>query len=587
MPTEFHVPELGESVKGGDVLRVLVKPGDTVTKDQPVLELETDKATIEVPSSVEGKVVAVHVKPGDKVTVGQSVLAVEGGAGTGAAAPAPAQAQAATEAARSDDTTPAPVATPASQTEPARTETPAAAAASSGGQAPSPGTVTFEIPNLGENVKGGDVLRVLVKVGDTVDTDQPLVELETDKATIEVPSTVAGKVASIAVKAGDKVSVGQTVMTFEAAAGQASAPAAAPAAATQSGTVSDFPPTRAAESRGRSGPAEVVDISRGARQQPAVAAAAAPDVPGRDTRGPAPAAPSVRRLARELGVDIHEVPGSGPGGRISAADVTQHAKRIITSRGASGASAAGVAVPEVVLPDFSKWGPIERQPLRAIRRKAAEQLSTAWRLVPHVTQGEKADITDLDAMRGRFSKLAESAGGKLTVTAVTLKIVAAALKKFPQFNASLDLATETVVYKQYVHVGVAVDTDRGLLVPVVRDVDTKGILQLAAELQQLAEKARSGKLSLDEMQGGCFTISNLGGIGGTHFSPIVNYPEVSILGMSRARMEPVWKDGQFVPRLLIPLSLSYDHRLIDGADGIRFLRFIVDALEQPFLLVLQ
>ena len=211
----------------------------------------------------------------------------------------------------------------------------------------------------------------------------------------------------------------------------------------------------------------------------------------------------------------------------------------------------------------------------------------AWRLIPHVTQGDKADITDLERAARPLRKQAEAAGGKLTVTAVTLKVVAAALKKFPQFNASLDLASESVVYKQYVHVGVAVDTDRGLLVPVVRDVDKKGILQLAAELQQLAEKARGGKLSLDEMQGGCFTISNLGGIGGTHFSPIVNHPEVAILGMSRARMEPVWKDGQFVPRLMLPLSLSYDHRVIDGADAIRFVRFIVDALEQPFLLVLQ
>ncbi len=240
-----------------------------------------------------------------------------------------------------------------------------------------------------------------------------------------------------------------------------------------------------------------------------------------------------------------------------------------------------------MLPDFAKWGGIDRQPLRAIRRKAAEHLSQAWSLIPHVTQGDKADITELDALRGRFSKEAEAAGGKLTVTAVTLKVVAAALRKFPQFNASLDLASESVIYKQYVHVGVAVDTNRGLLVPVVRDVDKKGILQLAGELQQLAEKARGGKLSLDEMSGGCFTISNLGGIGGTHFSPIVNHPEVAILGMSRSRMEPVWKDGQFVPRLLLPLSLSYDHRLIDGADAIRFLRFIVDALEQPFLLVLQ
>jgi pyruvate dehydrogenase E2 component (dihydrolipoamide acetyltransferase) len=579
MPTEFLVPELGESVKGGDVLRVLVKPGDTLTKDQPVLELETDKATIEVPSSVEGTIVAVHVKPGDKVKVGQSVLAVD--AGAAAPSPAPAQAQAAAETSRADDAPPAPV-------KPSRSAAPAAAApkpaaAAQGGSAA--GAVEFKIPTLGENVKGGDVLRVLVAVGDTVAEDQPLVELETDKATIEVPSTVAGQVASIAVKQGDTVTVGQTVMTISGSGAKAdAAPAAkadAPAPAT---TVSDFPAARPAEARGRSGPAEVVDISRGARQAPAAAAA---ESPVRDTRAPAPAAPSVRRLARELGLDIHEVPGSGPGGRISAADVTAHAKRLVTSRPGGESAASGAAVAEPALPDFSAWGEIDPQPLRGIRRKTAEHLSQAWRLIPHVTQGEKADITELEALRGRFAKLTESSGGKLTVTVVALKIVAAALKKFPQFNASIDVARETVVYKKYVHVGVAVDTDRGLLVPVVRDVDTKGILQLAGELQQLAEKARAGKLSLADMQGGCFTISNLGGIGGTHFSPIVNHPEVAILGMSRGRMEPVWKDGQFVPRLMLPLSLSYDHRLIDGADAIRFVRFIVDALEQPFLLVLQ
>jgi pyruvate dehydrogenase E2 component (dihydrolipoamide acetyltransferase) len=244
-------------------------------------------------------------------------------------------------------------------------------------------------------------------------------------------------------------------------------------------------------------------------------------------------------------------------------------------------------VPVPVLPDFTKWGPIERQSMRAIRRKTAEHMVTSWTTVPHVTQHEKADVTDLEALRQKFGKALEAQSkGKLTVTAVALKVVASALKAFPQVNASVDMAGEAVILKQYVHIGVAVDTDRGLLVPVIRDVDKKGVLELAVELGQLAEKARAGKLSLDEMQGGCFTITNLGGIGGSSFTPIVNQPEAAILGMSRSRMEPVWQDGQFVPRLMLPLSLSYDHRIVDGADGIRFLRYVVDRLEHPFLLSL-
>jgi pyruvate dehydrogenase E2 component (dihydrolipoamide acetyltransferase) len=575
--TEFRVPELGENVKGGDVLRVLVKVGDTIAKDQPVLELETDKATIEVPSSVAGKVSAVTVKPGDKVTVGQVVLTVEGGAAASAGpgkpeVPAALSAQEPVAQQEEAEASPPPVAAP-----PAAPASPAPAASS--------GPATFAIPELGENVKGGDVLRVLVKVGDTLKVDQPVVELETDKATIEVPSNVAGTVKSIDVKPGDKVAVGQAILTVEGGApAAASAPAAPAAAAGPSAVVQGFKASDArpaADARQRSGPAEVVDISRGAR--PAAAAAAAVDV---SARPPAPAAPSVRRMARELGIEIHDVAGSGPGGRISADDVTAHAKRIITSAPAGGGTAPHLA-PAVSLPDFSKWGPVDRQPMRAIRRKTAEHLSNAWSIIPHVTQSEKADITELEQLRLKFAKQTEAAGGKLTVIAVTLKVIAAALKKFPQFNASVDMAGEAIVYKQYVHIGVAVDTDRGLLVPVLRDVDTKSIIQLAAELNQLAEKARAGKLSLDEMQGGCFSISNLGGIGGTHFTPIVNFPEVAILGMSRSRMEPVWKDDAFVPRLMLPLSLSYDHRLIDGADAMRFLRFVVDALEQPFLLVLQ
>ena len=291
-------------------------------------------------------------------------------------------------------------------------------------------------------------------------------------------------------------------------------------------------------------------------------------------------------MARELGVDIGDVPGSGPGGRISIDDVTAHARQVMSCAG----QPAGGAVPTVTLPDFTRWGEIDRQPMRAVRRKTAEHLSAAWATIPHVTQHDLADITELEELRKKYAKQAEAAGGNLTVTAIAVKVVASALRVFPQFNTSIDLANETIIFKKYVHIGIAVDTDRGLLVPVIRHADTKNILQLATELAQLSEKARNRKLSLDEMQGGCFSISNLGGIGGTSFTPIVNAPEVAILGISRARMEPVYRgpeSGEFSPRLMLPLSLSYDHRAIDGADGARFLRWVADAFEQPFLLALQ
>lgn len=294
-----------------------------------------------------------------------------------------------------------------------------------------------------------------------------------------------------------------------------------------------------------------------------------------------PAAPSVRRLARELGVDISRVSGSGPGGRIAPADVKDFAKAVVT-----GGAALAPTVAAGPLPDFSKWGPIERRTMSGIRRKTAEHMSRAWLTIPHVTQHDHADITALEALRRRYGPQAEAAGGKLTITAIALKVVAAALKRFPQFNASVDAAAEEIVYKHYVHVGVAVDTERGLLVPVIRDVDRKGLVDLAVELAQASEKARAGKLALAEMEGGSFTITNLGGIGGTGFSPIVNYPEVAILGLSRARMEPVVAGGQFEPRLMMPVSLSYDHRVIDGADAARFLRFVAEAFEQPFVLAL-
>jgi pyruvate dehydrogenase E2 component (dihydrolipoamide acetyltransferase) len=320
----------------------------------------------------------------------------------------------------------------------------------------------------------------------------------------------------------------------------------------------------------------VVDINRGARP-PAEPAAAARETP------PAPAAPSVRRMARELGVDVNQVAGSGPGGRISVEDVKEHTKRLVAGAGSGGSARA------IPLPDFSRFGPIERQPMRAVRRKTAEHLSAAWATIPHVTQFDLADITGLEELRKKFAKQVETAGGNLTVTAIAVKVAAAALRVFPQFNASLDPTSEEIILKKYVHIGVAVDTDRGLLVPVIRDADKKNIVQLSVELAQLSEKARTRKISVEEMQGGCFSISNLGGIGGTYFTPIVNAPEVAILGISRARMEPVHQkeSGQFVPRFMLPLSLSYDHRVIDGADAIRFLRWVAEALEQPFLLSLQ
>jgi pyruvate dehydrogenase E2 component (dihydrolipoamide acetyltransferase) len=288
-------------------------------------------------------------------------------------------------------------------------------------------------------------------------------------------------------------------------------------------------------------------------------------------------------MARELGVDVNQVSGSGDGGRISVDDVKTHAKRLV----ATAAKGGGASPPP--LPDFSRFGPVERQPMRAVRRKTAEHLSAAWATIPHVTQCDLADITALDELRKKYAKQVETAGGNLTVTSIAVKIVAAALKVFPQFNASIDLAADEIIVKKYVNVGVAVDTDRGLLVPVIKDADRKNIVQLSVELAQLSEKARTRKITLEEMQGGCFSISNLGGIGGTYFTPIVNAPEVAILGISRARMEPVYnkESGQFVPRFMLPLSLSYDHRVIDGADGIRFLRWVCDALEQPFVLALQ
>jgi pyruvate dehydrogenase E2 component (dihydrolipoamide acetyltransferase) len=451
---------------------------------------------------------------------------------------------------------------------------------------------------------------VLVNVGDTIKRDQPILELETDKATIEVPSSVAGVVKEIKVKPGDKVKVGALVLTLDEGSGNgkaapapqaAAAPApqgaeaARPAAkpATPQQTEDTEPPPKAQQPAApqpqKQESQKVVAMARPQKQaeaRPGAQASAAAPAPARE-RGPAaPAAPSVRRLAREIGVDINDVQGTGPGGRISQDDVKEHARRILSSVGSADAGRASRPSAFVPLPDFSKWGEVERQAMTNIRRKTAEHLSNAWNTIPHVTQGEKADITEVEALRKKYGPEVEKQGGKLTVTAILVKVLAAAVKQFPQFNASVDMQSSEIIYKKYVNVGVAVDTDRGLLVPVIRDVDQKNIAQIAAELQQAAAKARDKKLTLEDMSGGGISISNLGGIGGTQFTPIVNWPEVAILGVSRGHLEPVWRGTTFEPRLMLPLSLSYDHRVIDGADAMRFLRWVADALEQPFLLSL-
>jgi pyruvate dehydrogenase E2 component (dihydrolipoamide acetyltransferase) len=451
--------------------------------------------------------------------------------------------------------------------------------------------IDMKLPELGENIEGGDVLRVMVKAGDQIKKDQPVLELETDKATIEVPSSADGVIKDIKVKAGEKVKVGQTIFTVDEAAapsnnGGTAAPArdAAPVAAAAPKPVAAPEPPRAAQ-QPASEPkrrADVVEMKAKQAAPPAPAQASPQPAAAAAAADPAsiPAAPSARRLARELGVNLADIHGSGAGGRISTDDVTGYARRLLAG---GGAGRAPVAVAQ--LPDFANWGAVERKPMSGVRRTTAHRLTQAWNQIPHVFQMDRADITQVESLRKKLSKRAEAEGrAPVTITAFLMKVLAAAVKKFPQANSAVDLQNDEVVYKQYVHIGVAVDTDRGLLVPVIRDVDKKDLFQLADEIAQAADKARSRKLSLDDMQGGSITISNLGSLGGGAFTPIVNWPEVAILGVARAKMEPVFVDGEFVPRLMMPLTLSYDHRVIDGADGVRILRWVVEAIEQPALI---
>jgi pyruvate dehydrogenase E2 component (dihydrolipoamide acetyltransferase) len=584
--TEFKLPELGENIHQGDLVRLMVAPGAIVAEGQPVIELETDKAVVEVPSSVSGTVKDVLVKQGEKVKVGQVVFTVENGAKGAGRAPSTPKAESAGSA-TSEAAAPKPPAATQSAASPAPRENIPATAASEGG-APSESLATseFKLPELGENIHQGDLVRLMVSPGSHISAGEPVMELETDKAVVEVPSSVTGTVQDVLVKQGEKIKVGQIVFTLQAGATAAPQPQQPSRADAGHGEGARMAFQAALQAEGKT--EEQALPPEQPRQM--VATFSMPlhlgKSAGTEHRDPVPAAPHTRRLARELGVDIHTVPGSGPGGRISEDDVKAFAKSLIATT-ATGAGVGATHLRQPKLPDFARFGKIERVSMRGVRRKTAEHMWEAWTTIPHVTQQDKADITELEQLRTKFGPKAAQAGGKLTVTAIALKVCASALKIFPQFNASIDMETEEIVYKQYINIGVAVDTDRGLLVPVIRDVDKKNIVELAAELTQLSKKAREKKLQPADMEGGTFTITNLGGIGGTGFSPIVNHPEVAILGLSRSSIEPVWVNDKFEPRQVLPLSLSYDHRLIDGADAARFLRWIAEAFEQPFLLSVQ
>ncbi|MEN8008377.1 MAG: 2-oxo acid dehydrogenase subunit E2 [Candidatus Krumholzibacteriota bacterium] len=444
----------------------------------------------------------------------------------------------------------------------------------------------IRVPEVSDGVTEGTVISVAVAVGDKVEADQTLLEMETDKAVVAIPSPFDGTITEIRVAEGDTVSVGAVIMTGEPGGGKVAAPAPT-AAAVSAPAPAETPAEPAPAPEPASEPAP-------AAEAPAPSAAPAEDVdltPVREGERVAPAAPSVRRLARDLGVDIYQVQGTGPGGRISEQDVRIFVRE--TMQRITGGGPAPAVTGEFPglhaqrpLPDFSKWGGVTQEPLSKVRSITADAMSYAWSTIPMVTQYDKADITELEAFRKEFNRKADPAG-KLTMTAILVRICGAALRAFPQFNSSLDLARKELILKDYVHIGVAVDTPGGLLVPVLRDADRKGIETLAVELNETAAKTRERRMSPADLEGGTFTISNLGGIGGTAFTPIVYAPQVAILGVSRAGMEPVWDGSQFNPRQVMPLSLTYDHRVIDGADGARFLRWICQAIEKPINLVMK
>jgi pyruvate dehydrogenase E2 component (dihydrolipoamide acetyltransferase) len=545
--SQVVVPDIGD-FKEVEVIEVLVKPGDAVAKEQSLITLESDKATMEIPSPAAGVVKELKVKTGDKVSQGSPILVLDSDeAAKKAQAPAPKREEPKkTEPPRPAPAAPAPV--------------PAAGAAE-----------TVAVPDIGD-FKQVEVIEVLVKPGDTVAKEQSLITLESDKATMEIPSPAAGVVKELKVKTGDKVSRGSPIVVLQGTERAEPRPASAPPAQApkSAAAVHSAPPPLPTEE---------------------IAPPPVPAEPREEITTKPHASPSVRKFARELGVDLSRVQGSGPKGRILHGDVQAFVKSALAG-GAAVRAAPPVkgalpfnlpAWPEV---DFAKFGPVETQPLPRIQKLSGPYLHRNWISIPHVTQCDEADITDLEAFRKAQTAETEKRGFKLTMLAFMIKACVTALKAFPQFNASLGSSGESIVVKKYYHIGVAVDTPGGLVVPVVRDADRKGVFDLAHELAEISKIARDGKLKPGDLQGGTFSISSLGGIGGTYFTPIINAPEVAILGVSRAAMKPVWNGKEFAPRLILPLSLSYDHRVIDGATAARFTTFLVSVLSDIRRLIL-
>ena len=555
---EIKIPDIGD-YQGVPVIEVLIKDGDTVKAEQPLLVLETDKATMEIPSPGAGVVQGLKLKAGDKVSKGDAVCSLQG---TAAATPLPRGegpgVRASEDQASSMTQTPSPA--PAGHPLPAGE-----------GRAAAASTLAVTIPDIGD-FSGVPVIEVLVKDGDTVEAEQPLLVLETDKATMEIPSPGAGVVQGLKLKAGDKVSKGDEVCSLQgAAASTPLPPGEGPGVRASEAQASSVTQTPSPAPAGHPLPAGEGKASA----QPVA------ETPQQSSGKPGQlpyAGPATRKFARELGVDLSLVKGSGLRGRIVIEDVQGYVKQTLAQPAAAATSAApagGSGIPPIPAVDFSQFGEIETVPLARIRKLSAAHLHRAWVNIPHVTQTDDADITDLEAFRKSAS---DESGTKLTLLPFVMKAVEKAMQAYPDFNSSLSPDGASLIRKKYLHIGFAADTPNGLVVPVVRDVDQKGIVQLANECAELAKKARDGKLKPDEMKGGCFSISSLGGIGGGYFTPIVNAPEVAILGVSRGVMKPVWDGKAFQPRLMLPLSLSYDHRVIDGALGARFIVMLTKLL---------
>ena len=538
----IRVPDIGNGE--GEVIELMVKVGDRIEADQSILTLESDKASMEIPAPKAGVIKTMKVKLGDRLKEGDELFELEV---EGDAAAAPAEAAA-----------PAAAAAPATE-KPAETAAPAPAAAPAAAAAET--VQDIHVPDIGSSGKA-KIIELMVKVGDTIAADQSLITLESDKASMEIPSPAAGVVEAISVKLDDEVGTGDLILKLKVAG---AAPAAAPAQAAA--------PAAPAQ-------AEAAAPAAAAPAPKAEAPAAAPQAPAKDA-AKVHAGPAVRQLAREFGVELSAVSATGPHGRVLKEDVQVYVKSMmqkVKEAPASGGASGGMGIQPIPEVDFSRFGEIEEVPMTRLMQLGATGLHRSWLNIPHVTQFDQADITDLEAFRVAQKAVAEKAGVKLTILPLLLKSCAFLLKELPDFNASLAPSGKAIIRKKYVNIGFAVDTPEGLLVPVIKDVDKKSLLQLAAEAAVLAEKARSKKLSANEMQGACFTISSLGHIGGTGFTPIVNAPEVAILGVSKATMQPVWDGKAFQPKLMLPLSLSYDHRVINGAAAARFTKRLSDLL---------